>query len=188
MDRHGLILNDERKRRREYKLHNLLSSLKGDLTMFTKEYYSFVFFGATKGFGRFQRGKGVFVTSLYRQRGKMAKRLMHSCMAGIAAFGVMVAPIIAEEFPGSGIDPWEAPSPSSVLSMSTESDVTETMIADKDHRFETIEYEVKDGDTVSSIAQKFGITTDTIRWENSLASKDSIKIGQVLKILPVVGV
>ena len=53
---------------------------------------------------------------------------------------------------------------------------------------ETTEYRVQEGDTVSSIAQKFGVTMDTIIWENNLKSVDAIKIGQILKILPVSGV
>ena len=53
---------------------------------------------------------------------------------------------------------------------------------------ETTEYRVQSGDTVSSIAQKFGVTMDTIIWENSLKSVDAIKIGQILKILPLSGV
>ena len=53
---------------------------------------------------------------------------------------------------------------------------------------ETTEYRVQQGDTVSSIAQKFGITMDTIIWENNLKSVDSIKVNQILKILPVTGV
>jgi len=53
---------------------------------------------------------------------------------------------------------------------------------------ETTEYRVQEGDTVSSISQKFGINMDTIIWENSLKSVDAIKVGQILKILPVSGV
>jgi murein DD-endopeptidase MepM/ murein hydrolase activator NlpD len=41
---------------------------------------------------------------------------------------------------------------------------------------------------VSSIAQKFNISTDTIRWQNNLGSKDMIKPGQTLEILPEDGV
>jgi LysM repeat protein len=53
---------------------------------------------------------------------------------------------------------------------------------------ETTEYRVQTGDTVSSIAQKFGVTMDTIIWENNLKSVNAIKVGQILKILPVSGV
>jgi murein DD-endopeptidase MepM/ murein hydrolase activator NlpD len=53
---------------------------------------------------------------------------------------------------------------------------------------ETTEYRVQEGDTVSSIALKFGINIDTIMWENNLKSVDAIKVNQILKILPVTGV
>jgi len=53
---------------------------------------------------------------------------------------------------------------------------------------ETTEYRVQDGDTVSSIALKFGVNIDTIMWENNLKSVDAIKVNQILKILPVTGV
>jgi murein DD-endopeptidase MepM/ murein hydrolase activator NlpD len=53
---------------------------------------------------------------------------------------------------------------------------------------EVTDYRVVDGDTVSSIAQKFGISIDTIMWENNLKSVDAIKVKQILRILPVTGV
>lgn len=112
---------------------------------------------------------------------------MHSGMAGIAAFGVMVAPMVAEQIPSAGLDPWEAPSPSSVLSASTDQ-YTATEIANKDYRDKVIDYTVEEGDTIGTVAQKFGVSEDTIRWENDLGGKDVIKVGQTLKVLPVTGV
>lgn len=53
---------------------------------------------------------------------------------------------------------------------------------------ETTEYRVQNGDTVSSISQKFGVSMDTIIWENNLKSVDAIKVGQIIRILPVSGV
>lgn len=53
---------------------------------------------------------------------------------------------------------------------------------------ETTEYRVQNGDTISSISQKFGVSMDTIIWGNSLKSVDAIKVGQIIKILPVSGV
>lgn len=49
-------------------------------------------------------------------------------------------------------------------------------------------YVVEGGDTVSTIAQKFGISTDTILQENRLGVKDYIKPGEKLTILPMSGV
>jgi murein DD-endopeptidase MepM/ murein hydrolase activator NlpD len=111
---------------------------------------------------------------------------MHSGMAGITALGVMVAPILAEEFPGDSVNPWDAPSPSQVLSATSENNSTSTIISEK-MRGEILDYTVAEGDTVSTIAAKFGVSEDTIRWQNNLKG-DKIKVGQNLEILPITGV
>ena len=49
-------------------------------------------------------------------------------------------------------------------------------------------YIVQNGDTLSQIANKFGISADTIRYANSLEDEDSIKPGAELTILPVSGI
>jgi len=48
-------------------------------------------------------------------------------------------------------------------------------------------YVVKSGDTVSKIANQFGVTSDTIRWANNLIG-NAISPGKRLQILPVSGV
>ena len=166
-----------------YKKAKILDELKE----FNQELYLYTKNTCLDYLGKASTGKGVVVSSLYKRRGKMAKRLMHSSMAGIAAFGVMVAPIVAQEFPGdSSINPWEANTGATVLSATSTN--TETLIGDREYRDSVVKYTVLDGDTVSSIAQKFGISTDTIRWQNNLTSKDSIKVGQELEILPITGI
>jgi len=55
-------------------------------------------------------------------------------------------------------------------------------------RTEAVEYTVKTGDTISSIAQYFGVSINTILWENSLTAKSYIKPGDKLSILPMTGV
>ena len=135
----------------------------------------------------FEAGKGVVVTTLYKQRGKFARRFMHSGMAGIAALGIVIAPVIADEFPGKSVDPWTMPTSTAVLSASTEDPNTLTQVSEKT-RDKIIEYTIQEGDTVSTIAEKFGISEDTIRWQNDLKSKNQIKMGQTLQILPVTGV
>ncbi len=54
-------------------------------------------------------------------------------------------------------------------------------------RRETVTYAVKAGDTLSTIATQFNITSATIRWANSIADADSLKPGEVLSILPTSG-
>ncbi|MCH7730519.1 M23 family metallopeptidase [Patescibacteria group bacterium] len=158
-----------------------------DLKLFVSELGVFVSKKLRLQFLRFEAGKGIFVTALYRQRGKLARRLVHSGMAGLAAFGMMIAPVIADEFPGRSVDPWEIQSPSSVLSLSTEDPATETIISEK-LRDKIIGYTVSEGDTVSGVAEKFGVSEETVLWQNDLTKTSKIKPGQTLEILPVTGV
>src|SRR6056297_306529 len=55
-------------------------------------------------------------------------------------------------------------------------------------RKEVLEYTVQTGDTVSTIADKFGISVNTILWENGLSAYDLIRPGDELVILPISGV
>lgn len=48
-------------------------------------------------------------------------------------------------------------------------------------------YTVKAGDTVTSVAAQFGLSTDTIKWANGLTA-DELTVGTILKILPVNGI
>jgi len=52
----------------------------------------------------------------------------------------------------------------------------------------TTTYTVQPGDTVSSVAKKFGITWNTIKWANNLEDFDKLQPGQTLVILPTRGV
>ncbi len=51
-----------------------------------------------------------------------------------------------------------------------------------------VEYEVQNGDTISSIAKQFDISINTILWANNLSSRSLIKPGMKLRILPISGV
>lgn len=49
-------------------------------------------------------------------------------------------------------------------------------------------YTVREADTLSHIADMYGVTVNTILWANDLTKASSIREGQVLVILPIVGV
>jgi murein DD-endopeptidase MepM/ murein hydrolase activator NlpD len=55
-------------------------------------------------------------------------------------------------------------------------------------REEVVVYTVKPGDTISTIASNFGVSVNTILWENDLSSYSLIRPGDDLRILPVTGV
>ena len=48
-------------------------------------------------------------------------------------------------------------------------------------------YAVQEGDTVPTVAAKFGISPDTIKWANNLTG-DAIAVGSNLEILPINGI
>lgn len=58
----------------------------------------------------------------------------------------------------------------------------------KQPRTTIVFHEVRPGDTVSTIAQEYEISVNTILWENNLSAYSLIKPGDKLSILPVTGV
>ncbi|NMB92534.1 MAG: peptidoglycan DD-metalloendopeptidase family protein [Parcubacteria group bacterium] len=53
---------------------------------------------------------------------------------------------------------------------------------------ETSVYVVRKGDSLSAIAEMFGVSTNTILWANDLKKGEPLKEGEVLLILPISGV
>ncbi|HET7099014.1 MAG TPA: M23 family metallopeptidase [Patescibacteria group bacterium] len=157
-----------------------------DVKLFFFELTNFVLKSLHISFLHLEQRKGIFVTSLYKQRGKMARRLTHTGMASLTALGVIMAPLIAQEFPGREVNPWEVTAAPSVLSASTDDPGIDTQISSK-VRDSIIDYVVQEGDNIKSIALKFDVSETTIRWQNNLIG-DKIKVGQTLKILPVTGI
>lgn len=138
-------------------------------------------------FAVFETGKRWVAGILYKQRGRFARPFVHVGMAGLVAAGVMLAPVLASSFPGISADPWKDSLVATEVVLSVTDDATTTVISEK-VRDKIVEYEVQNGDTVSAVAEKFGVDSDTIRWENNLANVKDIKPKQKLRILPVSGV
>lgn len=49
-------------------------------------------------------------------------------------------------------------------------------------------YTVQSGDTISEIAERFGISTNTIRWANGIKKDETVRVGQELVLLPITGI
>ncbi len=163
-----------------------LLELWEDIKTFGLELSKFIFKSFHISFLKVEERKGTIVNALYRQRGKLSQRLTHTGMGALAALGVMIAPLISQEFPGTNVNPWAGTASAAVLSASTQDPGLDTQISSK-VRDSIINYTVQDGDTVSSIATKFGVSGDTIRWQNDL-SGDVIKVGDTIGVLPVTGI
>lgn len=137
----------------------------------------------------FEKNKNRLVKFFLMKRGRYNRPFLHLTTMGVLGIGVMVAPFIAETYPifaQGNTTAAQMTAPAQQQSIIIGENVFQTDISEKP-RDKVITYRVQGGDTISTIAKKFGIDTDTVRWANNLTS-DTLTVGQELQILPVVGV
>lgn len=137
----------------------------------------------------FEKNKNRLVKLFLMKRGRYNRPFLHLTTMGILGVGVLIAPFLSDTFPVFA-------SQDSVLDLSNTTnekqsvllgeEVFQTQRSDKP-RDKIIDYTVEKGDTISTIARKFGVSEDTVRWANDL-SADNVVVDDTLKILPVAGV
>ena len=136
----------------------------------------------------FETYKNILVKFFMIKRGRYSRPFLHLATMGVLTVGVIVAPFLASTYPvfsqNSSVS--AKINSHSNSSIAVGEDVFGTQISQKP-RDKAITYTVQHGDTVSTIAQKFGISADTVRWANDL-SNDTINVGDSLQILPVTGI
>ncbi len=133
--------------------------------------------------------KDLVVGILYKKRGKFARPFLHTALMSLLFVGITFGPLLvqqatAEEAGQSGL-------PTSVLRTSTGDLSFTTEQSEEVARFrggEVIEHVVQPGETVSSIAQRYNLQSESILTENNIGAKDTIGPGQRLRILPMDGV
>ncbi len=136
----------------------------------------------------FENYKNILVKFFMIKRGRYSRPFLHFATMGVLTIGVLIAPFLASTYPVFS----QNASTSAIISSPSNSSITVgedvfgTQISQKP-RDKVINYTVQKGDTISLIAQKFGISAETIRWANNL-SGDSIAVGDTLEILPVTGI
>lgn len=159
----------------------------------TMDFFSFFFFYLRKkvisSSHRFEKNKNMLVKFFLMKRGRYNRPFLHLATMGVIGIGVLIAPFLADTYPifsssASTLDLKE--SSEQKQSVLDGEEVFATKISDKP-RDKVITYNVQKGDTLSTIADKFGVSEDTIKWANDL-SGESLSIDQELKILPVSGI
>lgn len=137
---------------------------------------------------RFERQKDIVVDILMARRGTYQRPFLHLSLGMLVLAGVTSAPILANAYPGGIPESLTELTPSSAVVTSL--DATEygvqTKISEKP-RDQVITYKVGSGDTLARVAQKFGVSVDSIKWVNDMRG-DSLSVGQELKIPPVTGI
>jgi murein DD-endopeptidase MepM/ murein hydrolase activator NlpD len=135
----------------------------------------------------FEKVKDLFVAFLIAKRGKYSQSFLNTSFFLLVASVIIAGPIIAENNPFVAAFENEASKyQATEVSYNPYEGSLQTVISAKP-RSSIENYTVRNGDTLSSIAKKFDISIDTIKWANNLKS-DTIKPGQSLKIPPVTGV
>ncbi|HXS14578.1 MAG TPA: peptidoglycan DD-metalloendopeptidase family protein [Candidatus Saccharimonadales bacterium] len=137
----------------------------------------------------FEGNKNTLVKFFMMKRGRYSRPFLHFATMSVLGIGVMITPLLADTYPlfaanGQGLD--QTPTATSQQSIAVDNNVFQTSVSSK-LRSKIITYTVERGDTLSSIAQKFGVSVDTLKWQNDLTS-DSVTAGDSLDILPVTGV
>ncbi len=148
----------------------------GEFTVFLKDY----FFSRLLSAGRvFESIKDLLVAFLIVKRGKYSSSFLNTSFLMIVAATIVGGPIIAEKTQTNNDQ-------AMVVSYNPYAGSLSTVFSVK-QRYEVENYTVRAGETLASIAKRFDISVDTIKWANSLKS-DLIKPSQVLKIPPVTGI
>jgi murein DD-endopeptidase MepM/ murein hydrolase activator NlpD len=137
----------------------------------------------------FETYKDMVVDILMARRGMYQRPFMHFSLGVLFTAGVLAGPILADTYPGSRLpgDLSTFTPPSAVVSSL---DLTEyavkTQTSEKP-RDQVLDYKVVSGDTLSTIASKFDVSIDSIRWANDF-SDDTLHAGDIIKIPPVTGI
>lgn len=156
--------------------------LLAELGLFLRAWFTFFQKRFLTIFERADQAKSWGASFLYRRRGKMVRPFSHFSVGLLVLLVIAVSPLISfkdeeESYSGQVLGVSKA----SYSSLALDSAGSQPMGG-------VVDYTVREGDTVSSIAQKFGVSLDTIRWANDLSSINDIQEGETLKILPVSGI
>jgi len=138
----------------------------------------------------FEKNKNFIVKFFMMKRGRYTRPFLHISAIALLGIGIILSPLVAGTYPvfsQAATDSVNlANGNSEQQSIAVGDNVFATSVSQKP-RDKIITYTVQRGDTVSSIAKKFGISNETIEWQNDL-SDDNITPGDSLDILPVTGV
>ena len=136
----------------------------------------------------FEKNKNRLVKFFMMKRGRYSRPFLHITALGVLTIGVIISPLIGEQYPvfsretTTRLASAETPKQSIIVG----DNVFSTSVSQKP-RDKIITYTVQKGDTLSTIARKFGISVETIQWENDITG-ESISVGDDLRILPVTGI
>ncbi|MBU1473158.1 M23 family metallopeptidase [Patescibacteria group bacterium] len=162
--------------------------LREDIVLWSWGWYRYIERKLRRFGVRFERNKDILVGVLMARRGSYQRPFLHISLTFLVIVGVASAPILANAYPGAIPSNLNDFTPPSAVAMSLDFSEygVQTQVSEKP-RDQVIAYVVQQGDTLGHIAEKFGVSVDTIKWANDI-KRDSLSIGQEIKIPPVTGI
>ena len=135
----------------------------------------------------FEKNKNILVRFFMMKRGRYNRPFLHISAMALLSIGLLFSPIIAGTYPvfSQNASVSQQLENSQKQSIIIGDNVFSTDISQKP-RDKIITYTVQKGDTLSTIARKFGVSVETIKWGNNLTG-DYLTVGDELSILPVTG-
>jgi murein DD-endopeptidase MepM/ murein hydrolase activator NlpD len=157
-----------------------------------REYFAFLYkYIRIRGytwFSKFELMKDFIVDLLYRRRGKYARPFLHFGTIALIFVVITFGPLILEQ---RQREDSQAPSASVINLAQAYGNDLSTSESERVRQFrggEITVHTVQEGETLSSIADKYGLhDVNTLLWENELAKNAKLKPGDLLRILPVDG-
>jgi len=166
--------------------------LFSDFPEFSRQLWGYISNHVFRAFVRFEKGKSLISTGLYAKRGKYSQPFLHSAMMSLVFFGLILGPkfvrnTLAEESVNvEGVGGMEF-MVKDALGIRLDAVGLVTLESDKP-RSSIVDYVVREGDTLSSIAGKFDVTIDSVKWVNDDVNWKKIKSGDTVHVPPVTGI
>jgi len=150
----------------------------------------FIWYGKNRFYGwftHFESGKDVLVDLLYRKRGRYARPFLHLTFLGLVFAAINAGPWLLSNSDSN----LELEDLKGTMTTQAYGANFYTQQAEEVRRYrggEIITHYVTEGETLTDIAERYGLEVNTILWENNLGLNDKLKPGQELRILPIDGV
>ena len=162
--------------------------LTQDLVTFASFLFRFARLRFYRWFIKLETVKDLVVDLLYKKRGRYARPLLHFLVILTVFFIIVVGPYIFDQGKNENRI---AENITGVNEVAAYGGSFYTQQSEEVRQFrggEIITHVVKPGETLTSIAGRYGLKPTTIIWENHLNEKKPLKPGQTLRILPIDGI
>lgn len=161
-------------------------SMGAEFVEFCRQLWGYITKHAYRAFFHFEAGKDLITEALYRKRGKYARPFLHSGVMALIFFSIILGPRFVRS---SMADEATRVEVGGGVAIGSNLNATGLVTLESEKNWNQVsEYTVKEGDTLSSIAGKFGVSLDSVKWANPSINWQKVKPGVLVAIPPVTGV